>query len=62
MEKLKLSEVNLQEAELTELSNEQLANTDGGIIPLLLNVAAAYGGLLALSYAAGAAYGYLTKD
>ena len=59
---INLSGVNLQEAGLTELSSDQLANTDGGILPLLLNAAAAYAGLYALAYGAGALTGFLTKD
>lgn len=48
-------------AGMIELSDEQLLNTDGGFIVLLLEAAGLYAAICAVAYGAGALYGLATK-
>jgi hypothetical protein len=54
-------EVGLFKANVTELSSEQLVNTNGGFLIIILQAAAIYAAICSVAYGAGALYGIATK-
>lgn len=47
--------------EIADLSKDELISINGGILPLILEAAAIYGIICAVSYGAGALYGLVRK-